>query len=81
VKRWLEKTDHPKSLVESAVKQAYSLEYSAFIIDANGQRSAKLPPAEIEALKSDSVLYGKALGCQSLTQMIEVNLRNLVKAA
>jgi hypothetical protein len=81
VKRWLEKTDHPKSLVESAVKQAYSLEYSAFIIDANGQRSAKLPPAEIEALKLDSVLYGKALGCQSLTQMIEVNLRNLVKAA
>jgi hypothetical protein len=81
VKRWMEKTDYPKSLVVAAVRQAYSIEYAAYIIDANGQRAAQLPPHQIEELKSDISLYGKALGCQSLTEMIAQNLKTVVKSA
>jgi uncharacterized protein YfeS len=81
VKRWLEKTDHPKSLVETAVKQAYSIEYAAYIIDSNSQRAAQLVPEQIETLKSDLSLYGKALGCQSLTEMIAHYLKNIVTNA
>jgi hypothetical protein len=81
VKRWLEKTDYPKSFVEAAVKQAYSIEYAAYIIDANAQRAARLIPENIEILKSDLALYGKALGCQSLTEMIERYLKTVVRTA
>jgi hypothetical protein len=81
VKRWQEKTDRPKSLVETAVRQAYSVEYAAYIIDSNAQRTAQLMPEDIEKLKSDLSLYGKALGCQSLTEMIAQYLRTTVKNA
>jgi hypothetical protein len=80
-KRWFDKTDHPKSLVETAVKAAYGVEYSAYIVDANAQRAAQLIPEEIETLKSDLSLYGKALGCQSLTERIAQYLKIAVKSA
>jgi hypothetical protein len=79
VKRWIEKTDHPKSFVETAVQQAYSIEYAAYIVDSNAQRAAQMVPADIEQLKSDLSLYGKALGCQSLTEMIAQYLKATVK--
>jgi hypothetical protein len=81
VKRWIEKTDHPRSLVESAVRQAYSIEYAAYIVDSNAQRAAQLVPADIEQLKSDLSLYGKALGCQSLSEMIAQYLKTAIKSS
>ena len=81
VKRWVEKTDHPKSLVDAAVRRAYSIEYAAYIVNSNAQRAAQLIPEDIETLKSPLSLYGKALGCQSLTEMIAQNLKTVVKSA
>jgi hypothetical protein len=81
VARWMEKTIHPKSVVEAAVQQAYTIEYAAYIIDSNAQRGSQLLPEQIENLKSDMTLYGKALGCQSLTEMIAQYLKATAKAA
>jgi hypothetical protein len=80
VKNWMETTDHAMSVVEKAVESAYAIEYCGFIIDANGQVKAKLSAEEIENLKSDTSLYAKALGCQSLTETIGQLLKKVGKA-
>ena len=38
----MEKIDHPKSWSRPLVRQAYSIEYAAYIIDSNAQRAAQL---------------------------------------
>lgn len=81
IKRWLEKSQHPMSVVRKAVEDAYSIEYASYIIDANSQRKSMLTDEEIETLKSDFSLYAKALGCQSLTKAVEQSLKAVVKVS
>jgi hypothetical protein len=81
VQRWMDRTGHARAVVESAVRGAYSIEYAATIIDVNGQRRTGLAPERIDGMKSDDALYAKALGCQSLTQMIETFLRAAARSA
>ena len=80
VQRWIEKTEHKKSVVRAAIESAYQVEYAAHIIDANGQRAAKLDAEQIEQLKSDMALYAKALGCQSLSETILAYLKAAAKS-
>ena len=71
----------PRSIIESAVQSAFSVEYAATIIDANAQKKWQLSPEQVEELKTPAALYAKALGMQSLTARIEQYIRDLAKKA
>lgn len=79
VDRFIESTSHTRSVVEGVVQGAYMVEYSAHIIDANGQDKHNASPEMIEGLKSEATLAGKPLGMQSWTAMIEKLLKNAGK--
>ncbi len=80
VQRWLEKLPGVQSsIIETAVKSAFSVEYAATIIDANAQTKWQLSPEQVEELKTEAALYAKALGMQSLTARIEQYIRETAK--
>ncbi len=80
VQRWLEKVPGvQRSIIEAAVKSAFSVEYAATIIDANAQTKWQLSPEQVEELKTEAALYAKALGMQSLTERIERYIRDTAK--
>jgi hypothetical protein len=67
------------TIIEAAVKSAFSVEYAATIVDANAQKKQKkwqLSPEQVEELKTPAALYAKALGMQSLTSRIEQYIRD-----
>jgi hypothetical protein len=80
VQRWAEKLPGVQpSIIEAAVKSAFSIEYAATIIDANAQTKWQLSPEQVEELKTEAALYAKALGMQSLTSRIEQYIRDTAK--
>ncbi len=80
--RWSQKLPNtPRSIIESAVQSAFSVEYAATIIDANAQKKWQLSPEQVEELKTPAALYAKALGMQSLTARIEQYIRDMAKKA
>lgn len=80
VQRWSQKLPGtPRSVIEAAVKSAFSVEYAATIIDANAQKKWALTPEQVEELKTPASLYAKALGMQSLTARIEQYIRESAK--
>ena len=68
-----------RSIIETAVQSAFSVEYAATIIDANAQKKWQLSPEQVEELKTPAALYAKALGMQSLTARIEQYIRETAK--
>ncbi|ORV80213.1 hypothetical protein AWC08_30350 [Mycobacterium gordonae] len=82
VERWVQKLPGmQRSIIEAAVKSAFSVEYAATIIDANAQKKWQLAPEQVEELKTPAALYAKALGMQSLTSRIEQYIRDTAKRA
>ena len=80
MQRWVQKLPNMQhSIIEAAVKSAFSVEYAATIIDANAQKKWQLSPEQVEELKAPAALYAKALGMQSLTARIEQYIRDTAK--
>lgn len=80
VQRWVQKLPGmQRSIIETAVQSAFSVEYAATIIDANAQKKWMLSPEQVEELKTPAALYAKALGMQSLTARIEQYIRETAK--
>lgn len=80
VQRWVQKLPGmQRSIIETAVQSAFSVEYAATIIDANAQKKWQLSPEQVEELKTPAALYAKALGMQSLTARIEQYIRETAK--
>jgi hypothetical protein len=80
VQRWVQKLPGmQRSIIEAAVKSAFTVEYAATIIDANAQKKWQLSPEQVEELKTPAALYAKALGMQSLTSRIEQYIRDAAK--
>lgn len=68
-----------RSIIETAVQSAFSVEFAATMIDANAQKKWMLSPEQVEELKTPAALYAKALGMQSLTARIEQYIRETAK--